>query len=367
MPVRWSDNVRLTVHGFRSIRKLTGFPIRPLNVIIGANGSGKSNLLLFFQFLHAIGTQELGRFTGLMGQADSLLHFGAKTTPVLEFGLDWEEAGCPLSYWARLRANVQQKLVFEAEGGLYDDLAGSLGQMRDAGGNLESSFAQMSPGPLGPMLRSIAHHHFNDTSPQARMRRGSYRENYALLESDGGNLAAFLNGMRHENRAYYDRIVETVRLISPEIWDFDLKPSIESPSYVILSWRDRSHREMFGMDKLSDGTLRAIALCALLLQPPRQLPAVLCIDEPELGLHPHALDLIAGLIQSASVHSKIVIGTQSPILVSKFTPEDVVVVESVNGESRFERKSSETLERWLAEYSLGDLWEMNLLGSNALP
>ena len=129
-----------------------------------------------------------------------------------------------------------------------------------------------------------------------------------------------------------------------------------------MNWRHRESDPIFGPHQFSDGTLRAICLISLLMLPAGELPLLIVIDEPELGLHPYALDILASLCRSASAHCQILISTQSSALVNKFTPEDIVVVERDGESSRFVRPDAEDLEAWLDDYSLGEIWEKNVIG-----
>jgi len=162
--------------------------------------------------------------------------------------------------------------------------------------------------------------------------------------------------------ACYQRIVGTIRQIAPFFGDFNLVPSGLNPNVIQLRWKERDRDYDFGPHLLSDGTLRAMALVALLLQPTKDLPSVIIIDEPELGLHPYAIATLAGLLRSASVHSQIIVATESPTLLDHFEPQDVVVTERCMGETVFKRLDAKELQEWRDEYSLGELWEKNVIG-----
>jgi predicted ATPase len=160
----------------------------------------------------------------------------------------------------------------------------------------------------------------------------------------------------------YQRIVELIRQVAPFFDDFDLAPMPADANSILLNWRDRDSTHLFGPHQLSDGTLRAMALIAILAQPEDELPAVIVLDEPEIGLHPYALEIAAALIKSASVHSTLLLATQSTALVNQFAPEDVVTVTREDAQSKFARQNSASLAAWLEDYSIGDLWEKNLIG-----
>jgi predicted ATPase len=180
-----------------------------------------------------------------------------------------------------------------------------------------------------------------------------------FLRADGGNLAAFLLNLRETARTHYDEIVRTVQRVLPSFHDFVLEPH-RSARTVILNWRRRGGDVLFGPHQLSDGSLRFIALCALLLQP--RLPSLILLDEPELGLHPYALELLAGLIRSISPKCQVIFSTQSVTLANQFDAEDMVVVDDTADASVFRRLRSADLKIWLDEYRVGDLWAKNLIG-----
>jgi predicted ATPase len=215
------------------------------------------------------------------------------------------------------------------------------------------------------VLRDLLNHccvyHFADTSPTARVRQYCYAGDNRLLMADAGNLAAFLMRIRQENRTTYQRILSTIRLIAPFFDDFALEPS-GTAWEAILNWRDKGSDQVFGPHQLSDGTLRAMCLITLLMQPENELPDLIIVDEPELGLHPYALNLIASLFKKASHHTQVIISTQSSSFLDNFDPEDVVVVTREGNESKFARLDVQQLEKWLEEYSLGEVWEKNVIG-----
>ncbi len=180
---------------------------------------------------------------------------------------------------------------------------------------------------------------------------------------DAGNLAAILYRLRRQDTSpAYKRIVGTIRQIAPFFEDFELQPTGPGDKEIILNWRDKDSDEIFGPHQLSDGTLRALSLITLLLQPVEDLPDLIIVDEPELGLHPVAKHIVAGLLKKASYHCQVIVATQSSSLVDAFEPDDVIVVDRVDRQSTFRRLDAESLQEWLKEYTLGQLWEKNVFG-----
>ena len=158
---------------------------------------------------------------------------------------------------------------------------------------------------------------------------------------------------------YYQRIVETLRLVLPFFQDFDLTPSYGK---VILRWQEYNSNFTFNAAQASDGMLRTIALVTLLQQPHQGLPDVLILDEPELGLHPYAINVVGELISAAAQTVQVIVATQSTLLIDCFEPQDVVVVERDGRASLFKRLEAEPLSEWLQEYSTSELWQKNVVG-----
>jgi predicted ATPase len=204
-------------------------------------------------------------------------------------------------------------------------------------------------------------YHFHDTSSTARVRQAGYVNDQRLLMYDAGNLAAFLYGLKNrDDSSAYRRIVGTVQLVAPFFEDFDLEPTGPGGRDIFLNWKEKGSDQLFGPHQLSDGTLRAICLITLLLQPAGTLPTLIIVDEPELGLHPYALSIVAGLFQSASSQTQVLVSTQSSTFLDKFDPEDVIVVDRKADGSVFSRPDMQKLNAWLEDYSLGEVWEKNV-------
>jgi predicted ATPase len=354
--------------------------LRPLNVLIGANGAGKSNLISFFKLLNEMMAGRLQQHIGTTGRARSLLHFGPKVTTEISAKLEFDATvqlgivQCG-AYSMRLAYAAGDSLAF-----VQETLESRDGSMSNAFG-LGSGHAETRIGvtadsaPFGmptiqrqakvlrDLLNQFGVYHFHDTSPTASVRQYCYVEDNRSLLFDAGNLAAFLRRLREENGGVaYRRIVSTIRLIAPFFDDFQLEPSGPRKTDIILNWRDKSTDQVFGPHQLSDGTLRAMSLIALLLQPEGELPCVIVVDEPELGLHPYALNVIAALFKKASHHTQVIVSTQSSSFVDSIEPEDVIVVSREGRESKFTRPDPARLDAWLEEYSLGEVWEKNVIG-----
>ena len=355
---------RVTVRGFKSIRALEDFELCGLNVLIGANGAGKSNLMSVFRLLSQLVRNRLQLFVKQEGSADALLFGGRRRTSILEvevsfngshrYGFSLEPVADGLAFaLEHVAPGVPQEY-----GSIAPDGVGWLG------GHLEAHAASIGVGDFAtyvlPVMRDWQVYHFHDTSAVAGVRRPQAVRDNLRLKPDGANLGPFLRFLHERHPHELREIVDTVRLAAPFFGGFVYRKDVDER--MELEWYHVDDTDTpLGPLQLSDGTLRFMCLAALLLQPAAMQPRLILIDEPELGLHPFALTLLAEMLQSASEARQVIVSTQSADLVSEFRPEDVVVVNRRCGESVFERLDSELLRDWLEEYSLGDLWRANVI------
>ena len=356
---------RMTLRGFKTIRELKDFEPGRMTVLIGPNGAGKTNFLSFFRMLSCALTGNLQTYTAMQGGASLLLHDGPTTTreveAVLEIRADpdsceygfrlFHAAGDTLVFadeWYRFRGPGQDRSVIQLGTGhrepkLIDDA--------ESGNTMARFFLNM--------LRRTIVHQFHNTSLQSRIRNKWNADDGRRLEEDGANLAPFLYRLQIYEPKYYKRILETLRLILPFFESFELQPEY---GHLLLRWHERGSGRTFSASQAGDGMLRAMALVALLQQPELDLPDVLILDEPELGLHPYAIEVLAALIQSASLHTQVIVATQSVSLIDRFEPHDIVVVDRTGRESIFRRLNDAELSDWRNQYTMSELWEKNVLG-----
>lgn len=361
--------LRVQIDGFKSIRH-ADLSLGPtsIDVLIGANGAGKSNFLGIFRMLHRIGNGDLQYFVQQTGGADQVLHFGRKVTQELRIRVDLNVLD-HVSYEARLRP-AGSELTFYEESvsyGTFRDLQKDLPSVLEEHGHRESKLTDWRGGPQAGLassileaLKSFRVYHFQDTSDSAGVRLPCDLNDNFYLAPDAANLAAILYRFNQNHVLYYERIVKSIRLIAPFFNDFFLEPQKLNPDRIELRWREKGSDVTFGANALPDGLLRFICLTTLLMQP--EPPYTTIIDEPETGLHPYALNLLASMVRSASTKRQIIVATQSAALVDEFTPEDIIVVEREDRQSVFRRKTTHELADWLEDYSLGELWEKNVLG-----
>ena len=364
---------RLRIKGWRSIREMD-LELRPLNVLIGANGAGKSNLIAFFKLLNEMMGQRLQRYFGTTGRAASNLYFGPKATSQIEASLAFATEKGHNRYEIELVPAAGDGLIFGKELAQFLPKGEDRRQqVLDLGAGHAESLLGKSANDGHPLAKVTRHllntcrvYHFHDTSESAPMRHFGYLGDTKFLLPNAGNLAAMLCAYQQSARIAYDRILATAQQILPELAEFVLEPDRANPREIALNWRRRNSDHLFGPHQLSDGSLRAIALITLLLQPEKELPQLIILDEPELGLHPHALEVVAGLIQSIAPTCQILVATQSAAFLSFFEAKDVVVVETQADSSIYRRLDLDALESWLADYSLEELWRRNVLGGGPL-
>ncbi len=359
----------ITLKGFKSIKNLD-LELRSLNVLIGANGAGKSNLVSFFKMINEMMAGRLQEYIAGAGRSQSMLHFGPKVTPQLEGRLDFETDNGTDSYHMRLFHAAGDTLVFAEETLSFLEKGRAAPRVVSLGAGHQETHIREEASREKPTAKVFRHllnecrvYHFHDTSATARVRQTCYIGDNRWLMPDAGNLAALLFRLKNEDDDNaYQRIVSTIRLIVPFFEDFDLEPAAPNKRDILLNWRHKQSDQVFGPHQFSDGTLRAICLVTLLLQPEDDLPDLIVVDEPELGLHPYALTVIASLAKKASHQTRLLVSTQSSSFLDSFEPEEIVVVERDGQESRFTRPSPSILESWLEEYSLGEVWEKNVIG-----
>ena len=355
----------ITVKGFKSIASIEKLMIGPLTVLIGPNGSGKSNFIGVFSFLNAVREGRLQEYVIKAGGADKILHFGSRVTEKLHIHISFRSEVD--QYKIELEPNGADELLPQSEDALFWNkrypspyIRPIYGAGREAG--ISSQELTGVASYVQRRLDSWRLYHFHDTSVDSPMKKTADVNDNRYLRPDGSNLAAFLYLLSERHEDSYRTITGTVRQVAPFFEDFKLDPQLLNPDKIRLEWRHAGTDAYFDASSLSDGTLRFMALATLLLQPVEFRPSVILVDEPELGMHPYAITLLAALMRQASTGAQVIVSTQSSLLLDHFEPEEVLVAERTDGATRFERLESSKLESWLESYSLGQLWEKNELG-----
>lgn len=352
---------KLTIKNFKSIREQT-LELDRLNVFIGSNGAGKSNLIQAFQFLREIQQRNLASYS-LQRGANSLLYFGGKHSRFMEFFLEFSEDGIIKTYRIKLLPTDEGGLTVGQENFSFHDPTKSPEPSSETFlGHTEMLFGgSFISNWVGSYLEDFRLYHFHDTSETAPVKSTCALEDNRFLRPDASNLAAFLYYLEQKKPEHFRTIEDTIRQIAPFFERFTLQPSRLRPDQIRLEWKERGTEAYFNATSLSDGTLRFMCLATLLLQP--ELPALVLLDEPELGLHPAVIALLADLLTSAATRTQVLVATQSVTLVNQFEPEQVWTVERADNQSVFRRLSTRDMNGWLDDYALGELWEKNILGA----
>lgn len=354
---------KLVIKGYKSIKE-QAVDLGPINIVIGGNGVGKSNLISIFSLIRNLYERNLRGYVIQKGGADSFLYFGRKQTQAIDIEV----------YFGTVEKDINRFMVklLESQDKLY------IGYLRTAfftgyqtwstteyeNSVEESQFRDINTGQaywVNDRLKEFDVYHFHDTGDNSPMKGFCNIDDNRSLKRDGSNIAAFLYYLQQKEAKHFFRIEKTIQSIAPFFEKFELAPDRLNERQIQLEWKESgSVDSYFNAYHLSDGTLRFICLATLLMQP--HPPKTIIIDEPELGLHPVAINKLAGLIRKASNQAQIIISSQSVNLVDNFSPEDIVVADREHKQTIFKRLNKSDLKVWLDEYSLGEVWEKNIIG-----
>jgi predicted ATPase len=342
-----------------------------INVLVGANGSGKSNFINALELLGRVADNDLQLYVEVGGGARRLLTQSPTPADTMRLRIDAEH----VHYEANLIATADDRLVYRDEGIAHSPPERGWPHSRvQWGTGARESYLHRYVKETRPkstnaistddiqtiidVLGGCRVFHFQDTSVHAPVKQRQSTADNLTLRPHAENLAPVLMSLRDNDEATYRRILRTIQLTAPFFRDFILEP--EGTDYVRLRWRPNDSDAVFSAHQLSDGTLRFICLTTLLLHPVK--PRLIVLDEPELGLHPFAIAQLADMLRAAAATGQVVVATQSVTLLDQMELDDVIVVELRDGVSHFSRPDREALTDWLTDYSLGDLWLKNLIG-----
>lgn len=361
----------ITIRGFKSIKSISEMPLKNINVLIGPNGSGKSNFIGVFSLLNAVRDGRLQYYTKRAGGADTILHFGSDETDYIFIHISFEDQINQYS----IKLNPDQlDSIFPSEEFVYfwDQAVHDKPYDEFLSGNGRE--AKICESGLTKVPRYVQKHlarwkvyQFHDTGFSSPIKKNCDINDNRFLRPNGSNLAAFLYLLRKNHRKSYRKIRKTVRLVAPFIDDFVLRPMALNKDRIRLEWKHKDREDYFDGSSLSDGSLRFIALTTLLLQPSEKRPSVILLDEPELGLHPYAITILASLVRSVAVKTQVILATQSSLLLDHFEPSEVIVASRTNGATALTRLNESGLESWLQDYTLGQLWRKNEIGGRPSP
>ncbi len=351
---------KVTIKGFKSIKDST-IDLSNINVLIGPNGSGKSNFISALYFLQKILEKNLAETVSRIG-LPALLYNGPKITKEISMEFTFGNN----SYGFVLKPNDNGGLIFSDE--YYGWGGGKWTVKRSVPFGTESEFEKGVNNNIDTYVKPVLAaknwrvYHFHDTSTNSSMKQVGNMADTVSLHHDASNLAPFLYCLKHKYPLEYQNIVSTVRYVAPFFGDFVLEPNTENEELIRLRWKQVGCDEVFGVNQLSDGTLRFICLAVLLLQPANLQPSTIILDEPELGLHPSAISMLSDLIRKASLKKQIIISTQSTELLDHFDSDNVIIAEIGQSGSTYRRLSKKELDDWLNEYTLSDIWKKNIIG-----
>ncbi|MBK8655616.1 MAG: AAA family ATPase [Haliscomenobacter sp.] len=355
-----------TIKGYKTIKAIENFEPRPINILIGPNGAGKSNFISFFKFLSWMLNSDgkLQEHVAYLGGANDILHDGADVTKSIDAEISISNRYGINEYKFSLMFAKPDKLVFREENYRFSSFQkeGTATWSSCGVGHEEAKLPNVNNSTttvILNLLRKLIVYQFHNTSDTAPMRLKWSQADGRWLKQNGDNLASFLFRLQESEKPYYQRIVKYIRLVLPFFDDFVLYPEF---GQILLRWKEKGTTKEFNAGQASDGMLRTIALISLLGQNPKDLPAVLFLDEPELGLHPSAIDAVAGLIKAASSHCQVFVATQSISLVNNFELDDLVVIDRKGRNSDYHRPDTENLQAYLEEFSTGQIWEKNIIG-----
>ena len=348
---------KVKIEGFKSIESAE-LALNDLNVVIGANGSGKSNLIGVFRLLERVLSHNLQVYVA--SEPDRLLHHGRKKTAALSLDFAFDQN----SYGFKLKA-TQDSMIFEYEKVDYSGYWSygepiAVGHKESKLEEAAKSYHNKIPQYVFPKVRNLVVYHFHDTSDTSPAKQTCDVSDNRAVRPDAANLPAYLYWLQEKHPVQFRHIEEHIRLVAPFFDRFELAPSRLNDKKIKLEWRQKGSDAYFDAYSLSDGTIRFICLATLLLQP--NPPDLILLDEPELGLHPFAIRILAEMIESASKRVQVILATQSVTLLNNFEPKDVIVAENDGLKTSFNRLDEEKLKHWLEEFSIGELWEKNVLG-----
>jgi predicted ATPase len=345
---------KLKIEGFKSIERAE-LALGDMNVVIGANGSGKSNLISVFRLLEQVLARNLQLF--VRSEPDRLLHHGRKVSAALALHFEFSDN----TYGFKLQA-AHDSLIFESE---YVETIANRNdrQFKNeemiAVGHKESQLQSQTmhgrqfPETVFSAIQNLRIYHFHDTSDTSPAKQSCDIDDNRQLRRDAANLPAYLYWLQEKHPVPFRQIEEHIRLVAPFFDRFELAPSKLNDKKIKLEWRQKGSDAYFDADTLSDGTLRFICLATLLLQPTP--PALILLDEPELGLHPFAIRILADMLEAAAERVQVLLATQSVTLLNNFAPGDVIVAENAQGKTQFRRLDEGQLQGWLAELFQAEL------------
>jgi predicted ATPase len=367
----------LTVQGFRRLEEVS-LDLRPLTVMVGANGSGKTSVLDVLSLLASSAQGKLsGSISDLSGLSSVLTYDRAKE---LQLKISCESPGHePLRYLLRLRPHGAAYEIVEAlgqaQGPYIESTYGDIRYFEPSTKELvrpswdfnpvETSLSQVpkiyrEPEDFRRRLASSTFYHVLNVDPRSPVRLPQPMQPAMLPGRSGEELVSCLFNLRETERDRFEAIEDSLHAAFPAFERLDFPPV--AAGTLALAWREKGLSRPLYMHQLSEGTLRFLWLATLLQSP--GLTALTLLDEPEVSLHPALLSLLVDLFREASRRTQLVIATHSDTLIRFLNPDEVVVIDSDEaGMSTLTWADTLDLEEWLKDYSLDQLWHFGRIGA----
>jgi predicted ATPase len=378
---------RIKIDGFRRLQSVD-LHVRPFMVLIGANGVGKSSMLDAFALLSASASGNLNSTLSQFGGILSLLTRGKSEE--LAFLVDMEVPGQkPLEYNLHLENkgvgySISKEILsqqrFSGNVSAFTHINSSDGNIQYFEINenrlvrpdwehnsLETSLSQVpkmfrQPEELRRILATATKYHVLDVGPRAPVKMPQTMKPATIPGAAGEDLVPYLYYLRESDRKRFDLIVDSLRIAFPDFEELSFPPV--AAGVIAMTWNDRRFNKPIYMSELSEGTLRFIWLVSLLQSP--NLSTVTMIDEPEVSLHPELLSLLSEVMREASQRTQLIVATHSDRFIRFLKPEEVVVMDiDEMGCTTATWADSMDLDKWLADYSLDEIWRMGRIGGRS--
>ncbi|MEX2091263.1 MAG: AAA family ATPase [Pirellulales bacterium] len=399
---------RLHVQGFRRLADVD-IELRPLCVAIGANGCGKTSLLDVFSLLSASARAEFAKSIGDLGgfssvntrDSEGVLEFVASLT------IPWGSTGLAKRrvdrYDYRLSLKQQgmgyaiegESLVRNAIGiaesqELIRSIRSNVEYLDDAmnvgkapgsktkkptyiradslfHNPLETALSQVTrqPSELGHVRNSLEAYTYYSAlpvAPRSPVRLPQVIRPASLPGKDGEELVSCLVNLRETDRGRFETVEDTLKAAFNSFERLDFPPV--AAGTLAMTWKDKNFSRPFYMHELGEGMLRFLWLVTLLQSP--GLTAITLIDEPEVSLHPELLALLADLFREASARTQLIVATHSDRLVRFLEPKEVLAFDvAEDGTTTAKWADEHDLDRWLADYTLDEVWRMGRIGGRS--
>lgn len=351
---------KIEIENFKSIKKID-IELKKINILIGANGSGKTNFINYFNLLKNIYNQNLARYLAKEGDADNILYYGLKNSQYINSRIEFSQKN---AYSFKLiMGNNGNLYLAEEDAEFYVPKPGRWDHQIFSSNEKESKLKEYSQSRyfyVNEYMKEFRIYHFHDTSKESKIKRPSDINDNKYFRENGENLAAFLYWLKVKHPKNLKSIELVIQSVMPSFKEFVLEPSKLNDDLIFLEWLEEDYEKYFNINQLSDGSLRFIALTTLLLQPTP--PKVIIIDEPELGLHPFAIYKLSEMMKMVSDKTQIIISTQSVNLVDNFSPDDIIIVDKKNNSTQLTRPNESVYKNWLNDFTLSEIWTNNVIG-----